>query len=321
MSEGRPISATSLQTLAECPLKWLYHYGLGLRPPDDVEYDPDSWLDPRDTGSLLHTVFERFVREYRGRQAEVTGDAARERLEAIAREEIARWKSDVPPPGEAVFASEVLRVLEIARGFLDLEREQAAKTPGTWVDAELGFGRGEKAVVLELPDGRLLPIEGFVDRVDRLADGSLRVIDYKTGSVFRYLHSAKDTPLKGGRTLQAALYAYAVAQLLKGDVSRSGYWFPKVTRIVEYGAGDLLAGPAVIASLLEHPARGVFVPTTNPGACGYCDFAPICRVERDERFHKTTSPLAAWAKSHAAALDEYRGLLDRNPQARPRGTP
>lgn len=317
--EARPISATSLQTLAECPLKWLYHYGLGLRPPDDVEYDPDFWLDARDTGSLLHTVFERFVREYRGRQDEVSGDAARERLDAIVRDEIARWRKDVPPPGVAVFESEALRILEIARGFLDLEREQSAKAPGTWLDAEYGFGRGEKAVSLELPDGRRLPLAGFVDRVDRLKDGSLRIIDYKTGSVFRYLPSSKDSPLKGGRTLQAALYAHAVAQLLKADVSRSGYWFPKVTRTVEYSADDLRAGPAVVASLLDHPARGVFVPTTDAGACGYCDFSPVCRVVQDERFHKTTSPLAAWAKSHAPALDQYRGLLDRNPQARPKG--
>lgn len=317
--EGRPISATSLQMLAECPLKWLYHYALGLRPPDDVEYDPDTWLDPRDTGSLLHTVFERFVREYRGRQGELAGEAARERLEDITRDEIARWRKDVPPPGEAVFASEVLRILEIARGFLDLEREQAAKAPGAWLDAEYGFGRGEEAVSLELPDGRRLPIEGFVDRVDRLADGSLRIIDYKTGSVFRYLRSGKDTPLKGGRTLQAALYAHAVARLLEAEVSRSGYWFPKVTRIVEYGAEDLRAGPAVVASLLDHPARGVFVPTTDAGACGFCDYAPICRVERDERFHKTTSPLAAWAKAHAPTLDAYRALLERNPVAVPKG--
>ena len=319
--EGRPISPTSLQTLAECPLRWFYHYGLSLRPPDDVEYDPDRWLDARDTGSLLHTVFERFVREYRGRQDEVSGDAARDRLEAITRDEIARWRVDVPPPGEAVFESEVLRIRAIARGFLDLEREQSAKAPGTWLDAEYGFGREEKAVSLELPDGRLLPLKGFVDRVDRLKDGSLRIIDYKTGSVFRFLRSSKDTPFKGGRTLQAALYAHAVAQLLKTAVARSCYWFPKVTRTVEYGADDLRAGAAVVASLLDHPSRGVFVPTTDAGACGYCDFAPVCRVVRDERFHKTTSPLAAWAKSHAPALDQYRGLLDRNPQARPKGTP
>jgi RecB family exonuclease len=319
--EGRPISPTSLQTLAECPLRWFYHYGLGLRPPDDVAYDPDCWLDARDIGSLLHTVFERFVREYRGRQDEVGGDAARDRLEAITRDEIARWRVDVPPPGEAVFAAEVLRIRAIARGFLDLEREQTAKAPGTWLDAEFGFGRDEKAVSLELPDGRLLPLKGFVDRVDRLKDGSLRIIDYKTGSEFRYLRSSKDTPFRGGRSLQAALYAHAVAQLLQTAVARSCYWFPKVTRTVEYGAEDLRAGAAVVASLLDHPSRGVFVPTTDAGACGYCDFAPVCRVVRDERFHKTTSPLAAWAKSHAPALDQYRGLLDRNPQARPKGAP
>jgi ATP-dependent helicase/nuclease subunit B len=319
VTEGRPISPTSLQTLAECPRRWFYRYAVGLKPPDAVAYDPEVWLDARDTGTLLHRALERFVGAYRERQAELADEEAWRRLEAVVRGEIARWRRELPPPGEAVFDAEVIRILEIARGFLDLEREQATKQPGTWLAAEYGFGSGERTVALPLPDGRRLPLQGFVDRVDRLANGTLRVIDYKTGSIVRYLRSRKDAPLKGGRTLQAALYAHAVTRLLGATVTRSGYWFPKVARAVEYGAEDLRAGPATVASLLEHLADGTFVPTTEAAACGFCDYAAICRASRDERFGTTTSPLAAWAKAHAAGLDAYRGWLGRNPQARPKG--
>lgn len=315
---GRPISPSSLQALAACPLRWFYKYGLGLRPPDDVEYDPECWLDAMERGTLLHRVFERFVREFRDKQGEVTGDAAGRRLEEITADEIRRWKADVPPPGEAVFQTEEQEIHEIARGFLNLEREQAIKLPAAWLDAEYRFGKEPKAVELRLPDGSRLPIQGSVDRVDRLADGTLRIIDYKTGSAGRYVRSNKDAPLKGGRVLQAALYAHAAAALLGAAVSRSEYWFPAADRTVPYGPADLRDGPAVIASLLEHPRTGTFIPTTDSGDCAFCDYAPICRVTHDPLYHRTSSPPASWAKEHAESLAEYRGLLARN-EPRPGG--
>jgi len=50
--------------------------------------------------------------------------------------------------------------------------------------------------------------------VDRLPDGTLRIIDYKTGSDYGYAPSTKEGPLKGGRRMQAALYAHAAGVLL-----------------------------------------------------------------------------------------------------------
>ena len=312
VAAGRPISASSLAALATCPLRWFYKYGLGLRPPEDMEYDPECWLDRMERGSLLHRVFERFVREFRERQGEVAGDAAGRRLEEIARDEIRRWRNDVPPPGEAVFQAEQRETIEIAHRYLQLEREQAKTEPGAWLDAEYRFGFGPQAVALGLPDGRRLPLQGSIDRVDRLPDGTLRVIDYKTGSARMYVHASKDAPLKGGRVLQAALYAHAAAELLGAAVSVSEYWFPTSDRAVPYRPADLRDAPTVIASLLEHPRTGVFVPTIEKGDCAYCDYAPICRATYQERYHQTTSPPAEWAKAHAESLAEYRGLLARN---------
>jgi hypothetical protein len=312
VAAGAPISPSSLQALAHCPLRWLYRYGLLLRPPDDVEYDPEVWLDPLDKGILLHAVFERFVREYRDRQDEVAGDAAAGRLEAITHEEIERWKADVPPPGEAVFQAEVREILEITRGFLTMEREDRGKRGAMWFDAEYDFGAAPKIVELALPGGGRLPLRGRIDRVDRLPDGTLRVIDYKTGSDWSYVPSSKDAPLKGGRVLQVALYAHAAAELLRDKVSTSEYWFPARDRPVRYGPDELAAAPALIESLLEHPRAGAFIPTTDSGDCSYCDYAAICRATHDERYHKTASPPAAWAKLNADSLDQYRGLLARN---------
>jgi RecB family exonuclease len=315
VSAGRPISASSLEALATCPLRWFYRYGLGLHPPEDVEYDPEVWLDARDRGSLLHKVFERFVREFRDRQGDVADPAAARRLDEITHEEMARRRAEVPPPGEAVLQAEEREILELAHRYLALEREQATKTPGVWLDVEYEFGSAPKAVAMPLPDGRRIPLHGKIDRVDRLADGSLRIIDYKTGSARRYVPSKQDAPLKGGRVLQAALYAHAAAELLGSAVQLSEYWFPASDRRVPYGPADLSSAPKVIASLLEHPRTGTFVPTVEKGDCAFCDYAPICRAKYVERNHSTTSPPAEWAAEHAPLLAEYHGLLARNEPA------
>jgi len=314
---GKPISPSSLERLAACPLKWFYHYGLKLRLPEDLEYDPECWIDAAKKGGLLHRVFERFVQEYRARQDEVAGDEARRRLEEITQEEVLRQRTRIPPPGEAVFEAEVRDILEIARGFLQLEREQAVKAPGSWYDAEYEYGEGERAVALPLPGQPPLQLEGKIDRIDRLANGTLRVIDYKTGSAAPYVRSSTDAPLKGGRTLQAALYAHAAATLLGAEVSTSEYWFPKTARPVAYGRPELAECAQVVVSLLEHPQEGTFVPTIDSGACRFCDFAQVCRTKPHERYPTAESSLADWAREHAGELDAYAGLLLRNTPREP----
>ena len=56
---------------------------------------------------------------------------------------------------------------------------------GTWpLAAELAFGLPDcelGPVALELPDGRSVEFRGFADRVDVADDGTMHVVDYKTG--------------------------------------------------------------------------------------------------------------------------------------------
>ena len=55
--------------------------------------------------------------------------------------------------------------------------------------AELAFGfPGAElgTVALDLPDGRAVRFRGFADRVDVADDGTLHVLDYKTGKADAY---------------------------------------------------------------------------------------------------------------------------------------
>jgi hypothetical protein len=308
----RPLSASSLELLAKCPLAWFYSYALAIRAPDDPEYDPESWLDAIQRGNLLHELFERFGRSYAGRQDAIASGEAEAAILAIAEALIAKWRRDVPPPSEAVFVSEAEEIRESAVAFLESEREaHAAGRDGTWLEFELRFGHDER-VELTIGDGRL-PVHGYIDRVDRLRDGRLRVIDYKTGSPSYYRQKEKLGPFNGGRNLQAAVYAAGARARLGADVATFEYRFPTVSGdgdAVAYHAADFATAAGIIDGLVSHIMKGEYVPTTDCNDCKYCDFGAVCRISVG-RFGKIDSARAAWAKENAAGIAAYVGMLAR----------
>lgn len=314
VASGRSISPSSLELLGKCPLAWFYRYGLGLRPPDDPEYDPDAWLDAAQRGSVLHDVYEGITRLYRGRQRDIAKDGARDEVLRIADEVIAAWRERVPPPGETVFAAEAAELRQSAIAFVEMERKLARDgDTGEWWELELSFGDAGTPGRYELGDGRTLGIHGRADRVDRLPGGGLRVVDYKTGRAGRFQKSPKKAPFDGGRQLQPALYAAVIQSLLGQPVSSFEYRFPTErgeAEIVGYSEAELRSAVSIVSALLEQAASGAFLPTTDPNDCGYCDCQPICRAHKGD-WNKITSPRAEWAKRNAPTLDVYeliRGL-------------
>ena len=309
----RPISPSALELLAKCPLAWMYRYGLSLWVPNDPEYDPERWLDALKRGSLLHEVFEAFTREYQPRQEEIVGDDARTRLLAITDEVIARWRDDEPPPSETVFEGEAAQIRRAALAFLQMERERlGAGDRGKWLAFELPLD-GAASSAYEVGDGTSLRTRGRVDRVDELPDGTLRVVDYKTGSAGQYLRGAKTAPFNGGRQLQPALYAAAVEAMQKKPVASFEYRFPTEkggNETVAYAAPELESARPIVRALLDHVRAGEFVPTTDAGDCGYCDYQSICRATRDG-YGKATSPRAEWGEANAERLPVYTTMIER----------
>ena len=312
---ARAISPSGLELLATCPLAWFYRYGLYLRAPQDPEYDAERWLDEMQRGTLLHSVFEEFARRYQGRQHDIAREAALLEILAIVNNEIAQWRELVPPPGESVFETEAEELRQAARAFLDMERVQVASgDDGEWWQLEVTFGENGERSTYALSDGRVLPVRGRADRVDRMPDGSLRVIDYKTGRSARF-RDRKQGHFAGGRRLQPAIYAGVLAQLLRQPVSRFEYRFPTGrggNDIIGYDGVLLAEAQPIIERILELVSNGAFLPTDDPNDCKYCEHQEICRASRDD-WGAVESPRAEWAKEHASEIALYRPML-RNRQ-------
>lgn len=151
--EARPkrLSVTEIKTLIRDPYAIYARHVLKLRPLDPLRPEPD----PRLRGVVLHEILEIFLRRGGGGR-----DALMAIADAVITEKVA-W-----PLARTIWLS---RIAKAADAFLAF----SAATGGTPVLVE------EKGAV-QLP-GLDFKLTGKPDRIDRLEDGRLLLIDYKTG--------------------------------------------------------------------------------------------------------------------------------------------
>lgn len=152
------LSLTEITRLIRDPFAIYARHVLRLRPLDPLRAAPD----PRDRGSILHDILERFVRE---RPPEETQEAARARLLTSA--------ADVLQAGTPFPAARLMWLARLERAANDFLIQDAK--------------HGGSPAVLETPGALRLDPPGFTlvgkpDRIDVLPDGRMHLFDYKTGS-------------------------------------------------------------------------------------------------------------------------------------------
>ncbi len=311
------VSASRMQTLGSCPHRYLLQYVLGVRPPQDPEAVPGRWLNPAERGGALHEVFERTLHEARlrglPRNPAAPDEVDAEALRAIAANMLDSvldaLREEQPPPGPAVFDAERRALHADTRAFVLMLLD----APREWLALEAAFG-DDAPVLLRLAGGALR-IRGKIDRIDRLPDDALVVVDYKTGSTWPF--RAGTGTYFGGRRLQHAFYAAGAEALQGGSVSAVEYQFPGergANERVVYDRHAIAGAERLLDHLLELAARGWFVPTnTATEDCKFCEFAAVCRVRIGSN-DRIDSPLAEWSArlldSDAEALRALRTLRE-----------
>lgn len=227
------VSATRLQTWAGCPYAYFVQYILRV---EQVENPEDTiQISPLDRGSLVHEALEKFVVTILGRAREDqpgpddkwTVDD-HDLMATIGADFCARFEARGVTGRPIFWRRDRRRILAELDRFLledDVMRDGRRTRP---IAAELAFGFGDgEPVPLALADGRALRFRGQADRVDRSDDGSLLVLDYKTGSASKFRGLTAEDPDQGGRLLQLAVYGAAARQFANEPNApvRAEYWF------------------------------------------------------------------------------------------------
>jgi ATP-dependent helicase/nuclease subunit B len=259
-------------------------------------------------GTALHLIYERIVKETLYELDNST--QRRDRIQAIVSDVANQMSLRIPIASQVVRDREVAALERDAHLFVNSEHAAYKVNPWTTVALEFAFGDAESAT-FPLDDNTSVRVHGRVDRVDRLDDGTLRLVDYKTGRTFEL--ETKRGAFDGGRKLQLAVYSPAVSRHFDAAVSVAEYHFPTQRGeggVARAGIELLEAAPRIVRSMLDDVAAGRFVPTIDKSDCAFCNYAAICRTSTDD-YNTTSSPRAEWAKAHAVDSPHFVGIVSR----------
>lgn len=296
---GKRLSATSLQTWAQCPFR--YFLAQVLRLGDRPDPEAITTISAADRGSLIHEILERFVSEAISAPTgpPVPGDDwsedDRRQLRAIADEVFAEFDDAGKTGRRLTWQIQRTLVLGDLDDWLVSDRKMRADLGSTPVAVELAFGLdGAAPLDLTLADGRRLAFRGRIDRVDATAGGHV-VFDYKTGSGDTYKKLGEGDPVQEGTTLQLGLYAEAARARLGSAGVASYYWMASSKgefKLHGYEWDDTRRARFldVLETITDGIETGVF--PGRPGEygtffgthdnCRYCEFDRVCPRDRDD---------------------------------------
>jgi len=179
VSGDKVFSASSLNTYLNCPLRFYYEFVEGIREQDEVVEDLDAGL----FGSIFHAVMDHLYKPFREHLVSAQ-DLSEKQLfgpdGAILDALVIKEFSDRKIPeisGQNLILKELI-ILFVKR-VVEVDRELAAKGNFYLIDTE-------KPVDLRvtLPKSkRSVQLFGYIDRLDSIQRGIVRIVDYKTGKV------------------------------------------------------------------------------------------------------------------------------------------
>lgn len=272
------VSVSRLERYLDCPFRFFASEVLQIEEqPDD-----EDTRTPLERGRFLHELWEQFFAEWQRRgHGRVEPERLRE-ARAVFEELCERALAELPP-AEAVL--ERSRLLGsplnpgIAHRVFAMEAERLAEVTERLLEFPL---QGDFTFRARTGQIRVVTLSAKVDRIDLLADGTLRVIDYK---------SRKTPDLK--QALQLPIYSYCSRESLRA--SKGGAWTIAEALYLSF-EGDravisLRAKGRTTDELLEDAqdrllaalddiAGGHFPPRpSRKSLCGPCPYRAVCRLE------------------------------------------
>ena len=290
---GRTVSASALETLARCPFQFFIRYGLGVVEPESIDVNPSHWLDASETGTLLHDVFNEFMRNLKEHDRYPEAERDSDRIQKILASHVNIWLHRNPPPTESIYRRELSDLTWAVNQFLTAESLRCSdeRVP-MYFEAALGMpgdGTGTplddpNPITIKLPNGEIMRARGQIDRIDRVGgpdSHAYEVWDYKTGGTSSF---KPDDPFQQGRKIQNTLYMLMADRALKSRVHPDahlhtfGYYFPSKKgqgRRIEWQKHELDEGLSVLEKLCALSDQGMFPHSDGKNDCFFCEHTKL----------------------------------------------
>jgi len=280
----RSFSPTALQHFAACPYRFFLYAVHKLSPRDAPEAIEE--MNPLQRGSLVHEALYEVLVSLRDKRklpiTEASLEEAREELDRVLDRVAARFKDELSPAIERVWADGIASVRADLREWLRRAAEDDEWEP---VNFELSFGlptrrsRDPQSVADPVALDIGVQLRGSIDLVERSRHGAVRATDYKTGKV----RTDRSAIVAGGETLQPVLYALVLEKILpKGTEVHSGrlYYctsagaFTEVPILLNDRARA--AAAEVVATIGDALDQAALLAIPSEGACTHCDYRAVC---------------------------------------------
>jgi len=270
MDLPRPLSHSSISMYAECPLKYKLKY------VDKIPEKPKHFFS---FGQSMHKALEFF---YGGKA-----------LPAPSREELLQsLKENWVSVGYRDQAQEA-EYFQQGKDILTRYHEEHAREFQLPLHVEYDFQI--------MVDG--VPVVGFVDRIDKLEDGRLAILDYKTGKKLAVDRIETDA--------QLTMYQLGCESQLGEEVGRLTFYHLPSLKPHSVGRRSEAQVGGLRRKIVDTAAAIVadrFDPKPSENSCRWCDYKAFCPI-----FTKQPAVAAAPVPDGdlAALIDRYGDILAR----------
>lgn len=230
---AKSLSASSINTYIDCPLKFYLSYIEKIKKSEKVLEDLDASI----FGTIYHEVMQNIYTKYEGK--EITKEiidkilSDKRAIETLVKNSFFKnyYKNDKSQQlaGKLYLRSQV--VIKMVERTLEIDKGRA---PFIMLKNELKID-----TIYELSNGQEVRIRGFIDRLD-FKDDIINIIDYKSGSVTLEYTSIEElfkvgTDKRPKEILQLIFYVLMLRQGVKYSSSDSSTNLPLLSVMEQIG--------------------------------------------------------------------------------------
>lgn len=283
--ENHTYSATSVNMYLNCPLRFYYQYALGLEEKEDILDEPEG----ADIGKFIHELLEETFRRFAGKQPVIDSGFKDDFFKILNKKFEEEFQKKMKTDS---FITKKILEFRLNK-FLDNEKERNVKEIlclEKILKGEISFA------------GKNFRFKVIIDRIDKLNDDSILVIDYKSGSsdsvpsvknIKKDISYTRDFIKKNIKSFQLPLYLYFTQNIHKDAVVNAALYHLRYIEEKNYGLNLLIneenfSQKNEIMDIFKKALEFVMCEILNPDVtfkaddkdyiqCGYCQFFYLCR--------------------------------------------